>query len=405
MTRTLRYALLVVTLLVWQAPVPAVAQVTIVGTGNAAADVAAVQAAVDAGGLVRLQGTFSFDVPPVDDRTVLVTTAVAIEGVPDANGNLPAIVGGVKPFQVNAPSAPFAIRGIRFVDAQLTVIEVRAAHGVTIERCRIDRVVPLFASAIGSNLAIGVVLGFFTSGGVTGDVSIADNQIDIGGTASDRTEAIAAIGVGHPDHPISLRVAGNVIRNTTAHGIDIRNITGAAAVERNDVRTGTIGGQAVPFGDRFVDGIRCLGAGSYLIAHNQVDVGFENGAGIRLQGGPTAPVASAMVFANDILMTVPDGAVHGLESAGIEVRRAAAGNTISSNRIQGRARAALALLAEAGGVPANTAFIGNNHTGLAASVADVLVGSGVIGTTVIGGQGRLVDQGIGTIVKGGYVVQ
>lgn len=55
MAHAIRFVLLVVISLMWCAPVPAVAQVTVIGTGNAAADVAAVQAAVDTGGLVWLQ--------------------------------------------------------------------------------------------------------------------------------------------------------------------------------------------------------------------------------------------------------------------------------------------------------------------------------------------------------------
>lgn len=378
-------------------------EVVVVGTGNPAADVAAVQAAVDAGGVVKLSGTFSFDVPPVDDRTVLVTTGVVVDGIPDSQGNLPVITGGVKPFQVVAPGHAVAFRGLRFVGAGLTVIEVRAADGVVIEYCRMEDVEPLFASAIGANLAIGVVLGFFAAGQVVGDVSIAQNYFDIGGTPADRSEAIAAIAVGRADRPVRLSVRDNVVRNTVAHGIDIRNIVGQAAIERNDVRTGAVGGQMVPFGDRFVDGIRILGGGSYLVAHNLVEVGYENAAGIRLQGGPTAPIAGAVVFANDVRVLASDGAVFGDESAGIEVRRAAANNTILANRIRGRARAAMALLSEPSGAPRDTTFTGNNAAEFGSTLADLYIGPGVINTTVVGGHGSLLDQGIDTVVKGGYV--
>jgi hypothetical protein len=375
----------------------------VIGTGNPAVDVAAVQAAVDAGGVVKLQGTFSFDVPPLDERTILVTTGVVVEGIPDSDGNLPVITGGVKPFQVNAPGQPVAFRALRFVGARLTGIEVRAAEGVVIEYCRIEQVEPVFASAIGANLAIGVVLGFFITGEVVGDISIAHNHFAIGGTTSDRTEAIAAIGVGRADHPARLSVTDNVVTDTVAHGIDIRNIVGHAAIERNTVITGSIGGQGVPFGDRFVDGIRVLGAGSYLVAHNLVRVGYENAAGIRLQGGPTAPVADAIVFGNDITMDAPDAAVFGSESAGIEIRRAAIGSRVLSNRIRGRAQAAIALIAEPLGAPRDSTFRGNTHASFGASLADLYITPGVIDTTVIGGQGTVLDQGAGTVLKGGYV--
>lgn len=404
MTRiSIRHSLAVLTVAILWGAVPAGAQVTIVGTGIPAVDVAAVQAAVDGGGTVRLKGSFSFDLPPIADRTILVSTGVVIEGVPDEQGNLPLISGGVKPFQVVAPGASVTLRGLRFTGSLLTVIEVRAADGLTIERCRIDGVEPLFAPAIGTTLAIGVVLGFFTTGEVVGAISIVQNELDIGGTAADRSEAIAAIGVGHPDRPAEMRIAENVVTNTVAHGIDVRNVVGRTVIERNDVVTGPVGGQMVTTGDRFVDGIRILGGGSYVVAHNRIDAGYENAAGIRLQGGPFGPVTGAIVFGNDILMGGPDAAAFGSESAGIELRRAAAGNTIVGNRVRGRAGAALALIAEPAGAPHSTTFLGNNHTGLAATLADVHVGPGVTDTTVIGGHGTILDLGTGTVIKGAYI--
>lgn len=393
-----------VTLVVWLCvSAPALADVVLVGTGNPSVDVAAVQAAVDAGGIVKLQGTFSFDVAPIEERTILVTNGVVVEGVPDSEGNSPTIIGGVKPFQVNAPGQPVGFRGLRFADAELTVIEIRAADGVVIEHCRIERVVPLFASAVGTNLAIGIALGVFTTGQVVGDISIAHNKFDIGGTELDRSEAIVAIAVGRVDRLVHLHVTDNTVRNTVAHGIDIRNIVGDAVIERNDVSTDVVGGQLVPTGDRFVDGIRILGTGDYLVARNRVDVGYENAAGIRVQGGATA-VHGAVVLGNEVIMTAPDGAVFGPESAGIEVRRAAVNNIVVANRIRGGARAALALISETAGTPHDTALRGNYIAGFAASLADVYIAPGVIDTTIVGGHGTLIDLGDGTMVKGNYAV-
>src|SRR5215469_7494600 len=78
--------------------------VTVVGTGDPSVDIPAVQAAVDQGGNIVLTGLFSFDAPPTKpdgetyNRIVTVSKRVAIWGARDANGDLPAIVGGFIPF-------------------------------------------------------------------------------------------------------------------------------------------------------------------------------------------------------------------------------------------------------------------------------------------------------------------
>ena len=94
----------------------ALARATVViGTGNPAVDVPAVQAAVNLGGEVLLRGHFSFDRPPtiptaleavgVPQATILIAKAVAISGAPDAS-----IEEGTIPFYVAAPGATVTIQ-------------------------------------------------------------------------------------------------------------------------------------------------------------------------------------------------------------------------------------------------------------------------------------------------------
>jgi hypothetical protein len=87
----------------------AAAQTVVVGTGNPEVDVPAVQAAVDQGGAITLQGHFSFDRPPTVPMagggfaTVLVSRAVAISGAWDEHddyGEMTTIEGGTTPFYV-----------------------------------------------------------------------------------------------------------------------------------------------------------------------------------------------------------------------------------------------------------------------------------------------------------------
>src|SRR5262249_57360942 len=96
----------------------AAAQTVVVGTGNPDIDVPAVQAAVDQGGDVILQGHFSFDRPPtiplpfgVGQRAMIVVSqGVTITGARDEDGErthedgeMTSIEAGTEPFYVHAP--------------------------------------------------------------------------------------------------------------------------------------------------------------------------------------------------------------------------------------------------------------------------------------------------------------
>lgn len=139
------------------------AQTVVVGTGNPDIDVPAVQAAVDQGGDVVLQGHFSFDRSPTvstlptgnPPATVLISRAVAISGTPnDDGGAITTIDAGTIPFFVNAPGVPVSIQGLRFVEPKKTAVLVYAVSGLVIASCQIDGVVPVNHGAQG--IAIGV---------------------------------------------------------------------------------------------------------------------------------------------------------------------------------------------------------------------------------------------------------
>ena len=72
------------------------------------------------------------------------------------------------------------------------------------------------------------------------------------------------------------------------------------------------------------------------------------------------------------------------------------------NRIRGRARTALAVLAGAGaavGLPENNTIAINDHQEFIASLANVLVGAGATNTLVVVSEKRFVeDDGIGTSI-------
>jgi hypothetical protein len=384
------------------------AQTVIVGTGDPSVDVPAVQAAVDAGGEVLLVGTFSFDRPPTNGRSILVSRPVHIVGTGNEGSGRATILGGQRPFEINAPGAQVSIEGIDFISWELLAMDVQGVRGLRIANCGIERGVGVNFPGLGI-IAGGVLVFPANRARVTGGITIVDNEFDVGGTETVRTYAIIVIGVGVANDPVEVLIAGNTISNVTAHGADVRQVIGAAIIERNVIRPGPVGGQRVTNADKFVDGIRVLGLGSYVVRHNTIEVAFENAASIRVQGNsPQAPVTRATIESNDITMAVPDGVGPGTESAGIELRRVARGSDVRHNQIWGRANAAFALISDPTSVPntfltpENNTFVGNNQSIFDSALVDVLVGPRVSATTFLGGTGTIDDHGVATTMRGGY---
>jgi hypothetical protein len=107
---------------------------------------------------------------------------------------------------------------------------------------------------------------------------------------------------------------------------------------------------------------------------------------------------NAVVIDNSVTMSPRPGVAFGALSAGIDIRGFASGNVVEHNKIRGRARAALAVDPFRGGIPANNAFIHNDVNTFEASIADVVIGSGVTDTLLIGQEGTIQDNGVHTII-------
>jgi hypothetical protein len=395
-------------LLTWAAS--AAAQTVVVGTGNPDVDVPAVQAAVDQGGEVILQGHFSFDKPPTVPMalggfaTVLVSRAVAISGAwdeHDEDGELTTIEGGTTPFYVAAPGASVGIRRLRFIHPTGDAINVYAVSGLVIASCKIEGVLDAFG---GIDIATVVGNPMPTKPGkpenVSGTLLIVKNDIDVGGTALQNNTGILIFSVGVPGAEVEVYVSRNTIRNTTEPAINFRRIVGRAYIERNVITTGSVVGTAAR-----AQAIRVVNIGSYLIAHNAIDVGWPQtdaeGIGVFSQFAEW-PMEGAIVVDNDVTMSVPEGTVFGPFSAAIGVYGFAQGNVVLGNRIRGRSRAALSipvfpLPPQAPAVPTNNAFVLNRFGDFETSVADISVGAGAMNTLIVGG-GTVEDHGVGTII-------
>jgi hypothetical protein len=391
----------------------------VVGTGDPNLDVAAVQAAVDRGGEVVLQGHFSFDRPPAKPTpaqafsprlaTVLVSKEVGISGTRDQRGQMTTIDGGTWPFAVEASGVPVTIQGLRFVRPKAGAIQVNAVSGLVIADCRIEGIEPLSNQDLkGAPVGLGIAISTTPlpptpaapgqPENVTGFLFIVDNDIDaVGGTANDLTVGILVFSVGtSPSKLVNLYVSGNRISNVTERAVNIRQLFGYAYIERNVITTGSVVGAA---GGAAPEAIHVFGTGSYVISHNRIQSGWAKGAGIRVHGGfADWPIAGAIVADNDVTLSPPETMVLDANSAGIEIRGFAHHNVVLHNRIRGRGRTALAVVTNDKGVSGNNEFVSNDLEGFQPWFAGVLVSAGVTNTLVVGQKGKVQDLGIGTVI-------
>ena len=353
------------------------AQTVVVGTGNPDIDIAAVQTAVDRGGAVTLRGRFSFDNPPTRHgtlpdlmATILVSKEVTISGAWDEHGEMTTIDGGEIPFAVEARGAAVRIEKLRFLRPKLYGIFADAVSGLTIESCTIERLEPLpfpgqpNGLRFVSGIYVATLLGLPSRQrpgnptNISGKLAILNNQISVS-EAAEQSIGIMMVSVGVAEKPVEVEISGNTIRNTTQKGINVRQIGGRARIERNIVTTSVVySGPAL----RFVAGIHCACSGSYLIAHNLVDVADRNGAGIQIKGCSVGGATeSASITDNDVFMSAAEGAVLGVGSAGIEIKGLARGTVVQRNRIRGRARVGLSVAADRAGNPTGNTFDRNDQ--------------------------------------------
>ncbi len=383
---------------------------TVVGTGIPGVDVPAVQAAVNLGGDVILERNFSFNTSPTiptappltgagyPKATILVSKAVTISGAKNAS-----IEGGSIPLYVEAPGASVTIQGLRFIKPAARAVVVYAANGLTIANCKIEGVVPVPPSgsaAIDINTT-GTVPTLADPGqpqNIFGRVLVSDNEIDVsGGTSTDTTLGIVIFSVGQtPDNEADIYVVGNKISNTTQTAINLRRIGGRAYLEGNEIVTGPVSGPSSP-----PEVIRAVNTGSYVIAHNTIQCEWPDpqavGIGVFSQIA-SWPMEQAVVADNSVTMSPPPDVPFTGLSAGIDVRGFANGNLVTNNRIRGRARAALALDFFKSGGPVNNTLLHNDVNGFVPLIADVVIGSGVVDTLLLGPLGTIQDDGTNTVI-------
>lgn len=390
----------------------AAAQTVVVGTGNPDIDVPGVQAAVDQGGEVTLKGHFSFNRPPMKGGAlfptvpqvntmamVLLSNAVAISGAQDDYGEMTSIQGGTVPFYVEALGSRVEIRGLRFIRSKGAAIAVTAVNGLVVGSCTIEGVdaVNHFSEAVGISTVTGLPSPAQPGHPeyVSGTLLIANNDIDVGGTAQDSTLGIQTFSVGVPGAEVEAYVSGNNIRNITEPAIVFRRVGGRAYVEGNVVSTGFVAGSSPR-----PEAIRVANIGSYLIAGNSIDCGWPDsqaiGIGVFSQH-EAWPMERATVVGNVVTMSAPEGTVFGDFNAGIDIRGFAYGNVVLNNKIRGRAKAALSVDVFNGGIPDRNSLVLNCFDDFEPTAADIFIGNGAMNTLIVG-DGSIEDHGTGTVI-------
>ena len=359
----------------------------VVGTNDPTTDVLNVQQAVDRCATVLLQGSFSFAGMSTGDplRVITLGRSVNIVGQFDDQGHMPQIVGGQTPLLMDDPGAVIRIQGLRFVRPVSRAIHVGSAMEAVVANCVIKAVEHL---TIG-DAAFGIVVGGDRFESPINRLVVVDNTI------ADSKEPVEVGIILQPSSRVaigSIAIYRNNIR-ATVHGIDLRSVRGNAQINHNRItidnsdRTGD-----APF--RFVDGIRCGGAGACSIVGNRIESHHQNSSGVRLQAA-----AGAIVEDNSIQMTPPRGLTPGAQSSGVQLIEDSKRNLVGRNRVSGAARTAFSVSGPLESVPTDNVLVLNRHPGFAPSFVDTEIGEGAVRTVVVGESGSISDLGTGSVVR------
>ena len=231
---------------------------------------------------------------------------------------------------------------------------------------------------------------------ISGRLAILNDTIDAGGgTPQDYRGGITIWELASPRATTSpwVQIAGNDIHNTTGSAIIVRRASGSVRVNANSVVTSVDG-----VGPGVV-AIRLANTAAYVMANNVIECRWAKCIGIAVfSQHPEWPLAHAIVEDNVVTMTPPPATVFGDSSAVIEIRGFVDSSVVRRNTLRGRARVAFIVRGFNGGIPLDNAFIDNRTDDFHASLADVLVKSGVVGTRPLRA-GRVIDQGERTITE------
>lgn len=372
------------------------AEMTVVfPTGDPAQDVPNVQAAVDAGGTVRLKattvdgepGAFDFGSNLPGGGFVDLTRDVVIEGEVAAT-HPTTIVGGFAPFRgwYDAP-VDSRISGITFEAPGVAALFASGSTGLEFTRNHVEDVVglPEWLPGVDKGQAVWVV-GLYT---VTGEILIADNLIE--NVHADNGYGLALFGFS-----ADARIERNEIRGVSTAGILAGVNLGAVTITDNDIAPGPPraplpygGGNGIIIGNSL--------GGRAHVTGNTVECENPYADGILI---------AASAFAGD----VQDGAVvtrnrvvmHDSMYGAISLAGSVTHTYVGRNHLSGNGAFAFAngpYLPYDETVASNT-FVGNNITEFDSEVADLLFDANTVDNVFFGEASTIIDLGQGNWVSG-----
>jgi hypothetical protein len=375
------------------------------GTGTPV-DVAAVQAAVSAGGRVTLVGDFDFGAT----GQVVIGRDVHLSGRGRATirGGTVSFVSPLPPPAGAPPAQPgpaITIENLTFDGARVTPIRIAYARSVEIHHLTIRNVVPFPSPAIpipGSFVQLGITVSTqayspaIVPGAITGRVRIHHNELDMTGPVPESTVCVGVQvfrGWG-----VDVEMSHNTVANCSRNGIEAldNSLDGAGAgrirIRHNRVRSTVVGSPwPVPFRPNgIVAGwfffptfaLDPLRNPPHEIEENDIAVGGGALAGIFVNTG------GAVIEENDIAVT-------GAGAMGITL--ASSYGLVEENRVTGDGAFALRVAPFFPAAPSVVAdgntLLCNDLGGFVAARADV----GVAGNqnTVVGRWSTFLDTGTG----------
>ncbi|QGY38970.1 right-handed parallel beta-helix repeat-containing protein [Pseudodesulfovibrio cashew] len=346
-------------LLIFLTATPAMADRTVVGTGDPTMDVRNVQAAVKEGGQILLRGRFNFG----QDGRVNITKSVRILGERDGSGDPKTrITGGFWTFYSPLPvkDAPpastgpiIAIHDIHFDGAKGTPLHFPLVGGLDVRGCLVTDVAPQEINITwndGETLLFqaGIVVGNRLDSpkrrikrAATGTLTVADNRFFMETAKPDRTAGYGIM--ADWTWGADLKLTGNIIHRASRNGIEALDNTlgpkgeGSIAIDRNRIITAEEG---IPYPHKY--GPNGIVAGWYFSTTGGVEFSKNNRItlnGNRIEGRGDLSTGM-LLYSNDVVATCNDIIMAGGSQARGIVQTGSRG-FFANNRVRGEARYAI----------------------------------------------------------------
>jgi len=338
---------------------PALAEETIVGTGNPEQDIANIQKAVDGGGTIVLQGDFDLGT----DGRIKITKNVRIRGEKDSQGEpTTTLSGGYWSFYSPLPvkGAPpsgkgplIAIHSIHFDGAKGTPLHFPHVGGLDVRGCTVSNVKPQQINVKwtgGETLSFqaGIVVGNRLDNrskrlkrAALGTIKIVNNRFSMD---TDNPDTVAGYGIMVDwTWAAQISITNNIINEAARNGIEVLDNVigpkgeGSITIDKNRITTPEDG---IPFPHKY--GPNGIVAGWYFDTSGGANFSKNNrmtmsGNRIEVRGKASTGM---LLYANDMVITCNDIIMGGGSQARGIVQTGSRG-FFANNRVRGEGRYAI----------------------------------------------------------------